>query len=296
MKNLYLRLFSLLVALLLALFVNSESNSSVLGFGVPVEIKNLPPNKTILLQSSTQVQVSIKGPSFLISRIVSAIPIFKISVPPDIKNHYVAALNINDLALPAYVQVLSMTPSEIELTLDDIIVTELPVIVPRIGSLQENLRLNELVISPPSVVVTGPKSELNDLKGIETYPIDLRDVQEDFEKIVNLRVPTRLSKLSQPQVHVSLKLGMLQSDEKFSDLPIEIRSTLNKHHDITPNMVQVTVSGPRELMVALKREQIIPYVRIGGNPLPGQEIQVFTELPKGISLLKIEPDKIKVAK
>lgn len=296
MKNLNLQLFSLLVALLLALFVNSESNSSVLGFVVPVEIRNLPTGKTILLQSNTQVQVTIKGPSFLISRVVSSLPIFKVNIPSEVQNRFVATLNSSDLALPPYVQVLSIEPSEIEFTFDNMTNVDLPVVVPRIGSLPENLRLGDISIEPPTVTVTGPESEVRELRGIETFPVDLRDLHSDLDKTINLRNPSRLSKLSQQQVDVRIKVSSVQSELRFSSLPIEIRAGGGKTHEIAPNAVNVQISGAREILALVAKEQVIPYVRIQDSSQPGTELQVAVELPKGVEASGIEPAKVRLVK
>jgi YbbR domain-containing protein len=296
MKNVNLQIFSVLVAILLSLFVNSETNSSVMGFVVPIEIKNVPFGKTVLLQSSTQVQVTVKGPSFLISQVVSSRPNFKVKVPEDVKNKFEATLNPSDLALPPYVQVLSIEPGEVALTFDDIIQKELPVVVPKIGNLKGNLRLEETVINPPTVTIIGPESEIKDLTSIETYPVDLREIESDYQQDINLRMPSRLSDLSYHQVNVHLKIATQQKEVKWNKLPVEIRAPAGEHFTVTPATVNIEVTGAVDILSKLSPRQIVPFVHIVEGAENGSTTQVEVDLPDGISLVQVDPQQVKVVK
>jgi YbbR domain-containing protein len=295
-KNLGLKLFSFVVAIFLSLFVNSENNSSVMGFVVPIEIRNVPFGKTILLQSNTQVQVSVKGPSFLISQVVSARPSFKIKIPPDVKNKFTASLNHSDLALPPYVQVLSIEPTDIDLTFDDIVQRELPVVVPKIGSLKGSLSLEDTQIQPSSVVITGPATELKDITSIETYPVDLRQIAGDYQADLQLRMPSRMSEMSHKQVAVKFTVSTKQSERRFPDLKVEVRATNPALRSISPDKVSVELTGPIDLMRNIKPNQVLPYVRLGDALDSEENVQVQVDVPDGISVVYIDPVKVKVIK
>ena len=89
-KNLGLKLISLVFAIILAYFVNSEGNTSIVGFVVPVEFQNVPSDKVLLRPSHRQVEVTIKGPSFVISKVAAEPRVFKVRLPIGVGNSFSA--------------------------------------------------------------------------------------------------------------------------------------------------------------------------------------------------------------
>ena len=265
MKNWILMLFSLLVAILLNAFVNSEGNSSLVELLVPVELRDLPSGKIVIAPRERQVRVYIKGPTSLVTRIAASPPIFKINLPTEIPNRFVAVLRAENLSLPPYVHVQKIAPSEIEFTFDDLVERTLPIAVPKIGTLSPSLNLESLTARPSTVQVRGPKTEISNLANLESFPVDLRDIKGSFEREVSIRLPGPFSELTPSVVTI---LGTVISTEKrviYSNIPIEVRSGAGKNVKLDPNTVQVTVSGPSALVDSLKREDVVPFVRLKGG-------------------------------
>jgi YbbR domain-containing protein len=293
-KDLGLKCFSLLVAILLSYFVNSEGNTTVVGFIVPVEIKNIPKNKLLIWPLNRQAQVTIRGPSFLVSGVASSPPAFEVEVPPDVESRFIAALKSSDLALPPAIEVMSIEPSELELTFDNLISKEFLVEVPRIGKLAENLELGELSIHPSKVVLRGPQTEVGKIERIETYPLDLRDLTTDESRELSLRIPGALSEPSVKQVRVEVRLNKVQKERLFHDLPVEIRLTSGAPVRVAPDLVDVEVSGPIDIVQKLRPEELNPFVRIRSGDSIGQQAEVLVDLPKGVVLVAVEPPRVSV--
>lgn len=295
MKNFGLKAFSLLVAAMLAYFVHSDTNEGIIGISVPVELNGLPADKVIIYPPLRQAQVSIKGPSFLMSQIYSSPPSFKVKVPANVGNRFVAVLNKDDLAFPPSVEVIRVEPAEIEFTFDTLVRKEVPVQVTQIGTPPDGVKLSEIAVKPAKVTVSGPQTEVAKLKRVETEPIDLREVRSEAERELALRFNLKQSELSTQSVAVKISVTTVQGDKKFDGLPIEVRSTAADTLVVSPEKVTVKVSGPKDRINALKKEEVIPYVRIGKDEKAG-EYPILFELPKGVDMTSAEPEKVKVVR
>lgn len=296
MKNLGLKLFSLLFAGLLAYYVHSDTNEGVMGITVPVELKNLPANKVLVSPLAKQAAVSLKGPSFLLPQINAHPPPFQIRVPSEVGNTFKVTLNPTDLALPPSVRVVRIDPGEIEFTFDTLITRELPVQITQIGALREGLKLQEMNVKPNKVSVTGPQGELNLMSAIESEPIDLREINGDTERELILRTSGKLSDISHNIVKVKISTLSLQEERRFQNLDVEVRAVGVDMVSITPANVAIEISGPKEKILALKPEEILPYVRIQSENLTSGSAKVLVDLPKSISLVIIEPEQVKIVK
>ena len=294
MKNLGLKLFSLIIALGLFHFVNSEGNSSVVGFVAPVEVRNLSASKIIVWPETLEARVTVKGPAYLVSRIATSKQTFKLTLPEQVPDRYVGQLLKADLALPAPVDVLTIDPPEIELLLENVSEKTVPVVLPRIGSLPSELQLEEIRIAPASVTLRGPESGVNAINALETDPVDLREVDHSVSFESRIRSPGKHIRLMPETVQVDVTVSSVQSERTFADLEVEIRSRGELKFGIKPRRVSVTVRGAMEAIDALDPELMIPFVRLTPDDVAGTSIEVNVDLPEGVQLGVVEPKTVGV--
>jgi len=215
MRDLGLKTLSLLIALGLFLFVRSESNTSVITFLVPVEIKNLPKDRLLLLPENTEAEVSIRGPSFLLTRVYSTPPSFKVVVPDDATNVYRAQLKEESLNLPPSIRVLKIDPPEVELVMDKRVIKTVKVKVSTIGSAPAGVQLESIEANPSEVSLEGAESELKDLLTVESVPVELGELDGDETREVRLNIPGRHTKAQTTRVQVHINV-QVQNSEKHT--------------------------------------------------------------------------------
>lgn len=296
MRNLHIKIFALLGAILLFRFVNSEGNSSVMGFFVPVEIRHVPADKIVLWPLTPQAQVTIKGPSFLVSDVAASRRTFKVEIPRDVQSRYVANLKKSDLALPPNVQLVSVDPSEIQFTFDNLVERDIPIEMTSIGTLRNSLRLEKIDLTPTMVRVKGPETRIRDLINVQTEPVDLREVTDSVSRDLAIRMPASLAELNVSQVHLDLRVAAVRSERKFSNLAVEIRSVAGEKFTLSPATVNIQISGPIDRISALKPEEVIPFVRVPTEAAIPLNLAVNTDLPKDLSVSEIDPPEVRVVK
>ena len=294
MKNIGLKIFSLIVASLLAYFVHSDTNEGVISIAVPVEMKGLSPERMVIHPLVRQAQVSIKGPSFLLSQIYASPPVFRVRVPEGVGNRFTAVLNRSDLTLPPTVEILSVEPNEMEFTFDQIIKKELPVEIVKIGSPTEDVKISEISAEPAKVILTGPQTELKDVSKIETEPLDLREIESDLLREVALQLPSRHSTVSASVVKVKVAVSMLQSERTFEDLPIEVRSLIPYAGSIEPKKINLKLTGPKDRINNLKEADIIPYIKLTEAAPRNGQLKVMFDLPRSITVLSADPESVRI--
>jgi len=131
---------------------------------------------------------------------------------------------------------------------------------------------------------------------LETLPLDLREIEDSLNKEMELRLPGGLSEVGLNKVNVHVEVVPLRGEEQFENLPIEIRSLRAEGFGINPSSVSVKVAGPRTQIRALRREEIIPYVRMAETAGLGESLKVSVDVPKGLVVVAVSPEKVVTVK
>ena len=88
MKNGVLFIISAAISLHLLLFVNSQRNNSQRVLVMPVEIQNLPRDKVILLPTLRQIEVTIQGPEFIVTKAAAGAHSVKVDLPAHVGDRF----------------------------------------------------------------------------------------------------------------------------------------------------------------------------------------------------------------
>lgn len=296
--NLLLKLVSLLAAILLAYSVNSDRNMSVMSFNVPIEIKNPPEDKVLMRPTRRLAQVTVRGPSFLVGPLVSSPPPLRIVVPDDVGERFEASLKGGDLSVPSMIEVVGVEPAAMELVFEPVERKDFKVEVPRVGQLPKEFTLSKVDVEPKVATVKGPRSELKQLRFIESDPIDLSDISKTETLTLNLRSPGNQSSLITKTVSVRVAINEVPRQRSFERRPVELRTSPNiTDISIEPTEVTVIVEGPPAVVAEVDPSSVLPYVRVKeAPPSEGRTTPIDVDLPEGCTMAKIEPSSVVVFK
>jgi YbbR domain-containing protein len=296
--NWTLKVFALLASALLFLFVNVESNTPV-DVEVPVEYRT-PENIEITSDAPSSLHAILKGPWAAFHGMLSA------TVEPvviDLTNYEPGTvryrIQTTDIKPPAAMQVVSVRPSEVELTLDRRVEKQLPVLADRVGNPAFGYEVVELRVEPQRVRVAGPLAAMQKLEYVYTRPIDLRDKDADFEITVDLRPPgppVRL--LERKSVTVFVDLAEELAQRQLADIPVRLEGA-PRGTRVRPEVVSVTLKGPRRLMDELDGGKVEAIVTLDPATLDGQQtfekiVTLRPELPERTQILGNAP-KVEVS-
>ena len=296
MKNLGLKLVSLVAATLLAFALQDASNASVVSLFVPIEIRNPPADKVLVKRMKQGVQITIKGPSFLIGEVAASPPPLRIKLPDDVEGRYTAPLLASDISLPPSVSVLTLDPPEVELTFESIEERDVRVEVPQLGLLAKDLVLVDIELDPKVVTVRGPQSELKQLRSLATEPVDLRDIKESESLTLRLRKPGSLTSTSVESVRAHVTVEQRPVERQFAARPVELRVGGDKKWvKCNPESVTVVLSGDPGKLAEIEPEEVLPFVAVDGQPpRAGSFYEVQVAAPQGVKVSKVSPVSVTV--
>jgi YbbR domain-containing protein len=286
------KLISLITALFLWYYVTSTVRT--ISFLVPYELQGVPQDRILISSPREQIRVRISGPSFMLSSIQGSFPIFRVKVPKDLRqDRYVATLREKDLALPSAVQVLSIEPKEIELRFDQRISKMVPVEVPHMGTLDPDLILSSTSVNPEKVIVEGPQNELSKLKLIETYPLDLRELQASVATDLAIRTSSNFVKPLVETVLVHVKIEPVISEKTFSSVPV-INKNLEEGVAVafSPPTVSLSVSGPIKVVRELNEDSLKAFVDLKTAMGSPQVLEPSFNIPRGLAVKDLSHKKI----
>jgi YbbR domain-containing protein len=283
-----LKLLSLLLALALWVAVSGEERTETT-LSMALELVNTPQNMVITSEVPPNLLVRVLGPRSIINKLSQARLTQTIDLAGYKSGRHPYYFGPNSFSFPRGVQVTRITPNPINLALATSMTRTLAIRPVLEGQAPDGFEVLEVKTRPERVVVKGPSTELQDLKFINTLPIDVSHLTEHSVISTDLDFKNLHLSLKEPvpilaEVTVAAKtLTRTLNGIKVAAVPV---ARLN------PAQVTLTVQGAWRQVKDLKAADIKATVD-ASNLSPGRHrLNVSVSLPNGISLVKVEPASV----
>jgi YbbR domain-containing protein len=181
--NWVLKLLSLAFALILWFFVMGERKLEV-GYAVPLELKNVPPEMMVANEVPSLVDVRLSGPRTLLMNLSPkdiSISVDLVDLKPGLTSFKRLEERLN---IPSGVKVTRLSPSFIDVKLERIKEKVVPLKVVFSGVPAEGFQLGPVELKPDRVTVAGAESEIKDVIEVATEPVQVEGVKESFTLMV----------------------------------------------------------------------------------------------------------------
>ena len=181
-KNLPLKLLSITLAFLLWLFISGGQGGEEMeiSLGVPVELHNLPPEMEVMRGPAERVDVRMSGPR----RIVSRVSKMGIYIPLDLtgaaEGETTFELFTSDIKVPEKITVTRVSPSSVNILLEKTVKKTVGIILPVEGTPMLDFKALPPVITPETMEIKGPRSQLKGLENLKTAPVSIEGAFEDI--------------------------------------------------------------------------------------------------------------------
>lgn len=301
MRNLSLKIISLVCGISLFLFVNyffssNDEGDRVVQLIAPVEVRNVPADKALIWPASKQVEITVQGSALFMSKVTLSPPVVKVTLPELVGDKYIAKLSADDVSLPATVRLLAIKPAELEFGLDQIVQRQVKVVVPQIGNLNEELKLTSIEISPSEIKISGPSRELKSVNQIETVPVNLNHVKGSIQTDLELRNPGILSELETKRITLKLNVEDALGELNLINIPVklEINSDLTIPEAIKNQQraVDIKINATKKVLKEIKALNVEPFIRIDNKEDLDQQLEVQLKIDQPVSNIQISPAKI----
>lgn len=166
------------------------------------------------------------------------------------------------------------------------------------GQIARGFYLTSLSATPPTVTVyASDPSLVNNMPAfVETTPINLNGVNEDFSVEVSLNLPDGISIVGDQTITVQVGIAAIESSINFLNVPVVIENLGNGlSATISPIEVDVYLSGPLYLLEGYKFSDIIIIVDLTDRgPGTYQLVPQLSMLNEEINVDAILPGTIEV--
>jgi|GEM_PF-1056749 len=292
-----LKLLAGLITLVLWLSVSLQPISETT-LRLPITFQNVPKGYSVIDQDIDSVQVKVKGPNDILSRVRSGAvhldTIIDLSDYQDKPGKRVLTLTNSNVSTPATVQAIDVRPARISITLA--VSTEKTVTIRPLfdGSPATGYTMSGYKIDPPSVTIRGPQNRLDQIDVAHTETILLTNRSSDFDTQVAVDVHDPSLEISQANVKVHVSVTPTAIQTVLEDIPLKINPA-DKPVIAQPAMVKITLEGSDALIKSIKASDILVSVdatqtdREGMAPVQATLAKKFAT---GVQIKKIEPERV----
>lgn len=245
------------------------------------------------------VQVTVSGPQSKVEQVVRA----RVSVEVNgIRENLdqVATIELLDVD-GQIIEGLNVSPSSVNVLLpvsQQGGYRDVAVKITIVGRVASGYRLTDLSVFPPVVTVFSTNPDLvSNLPGvIETQPLDLQNAQDDITTRLSLVLPEGVSIIGEQTVLVQAGVSPIEGSVTLANEIIEIVGLENGLTAVvSPNSVDVILSGPLPLLDTLTRQSIRATVDLTGLSAGTYQITPKVEiLISNIIVESILPNAVEV--
>lgn len=201
---------------------------------------------------------------------------------------------------PGTVRPILIRPDEVTLRLDQEGEKQVPVKADLQGVPPEGYEVAQVVCTPASVVLYGPRQRLDEIDQVRTAPVDLEARGKTFRKLGIGLVPpdeTWAARIAPSNVSVEVTIVERSSTREVADVPVGvlIPPGYRRRVDVSPSAVKLVVRGRAELLKNVTKADVQAYVDCAGlESGASYDLPVRAQAGPGLSVPSVEPSAVRV--
>lgn len=287
-----LKLFSVAFACGLWLFVNYAERDAEKTLVVPVEFNNLPTQLMINGDRDEYVDLRLRGPRSLLSQLNSKkLRLDLRDVRPGMASFRITSDMLN---LPRGVQLVRISPAQVNLSIAQIIKRTLPVRLALIGKPPHGYSVKEAEVNPETIEVTGPAPQVDKLHAVLADTLDLSTLTQPFTREVALRGPEEgFVSYNRDRVQVRINIEEIVATQEFRNLAITVKNAAAQT-TVFPARTTVSVRGPQRLIENLAFNEGQVFADAMGQGAGSVTVPVTVVLPPGLELVSQDPTQVEL--
>jgi len=296
-RDFWLKGVAVTIAVLLWLTVAGEPVVER-GLEVPLEFENMPANIGIAGDLPDSVSVRVRGSARVVRRLVEEEIVAVLDLGGERPGRRLFDMFAGRVEVPSGIEVTSVVPATLTLTLERHGVPRTVPIVPDIeGQPAAGLTVGRITTDPPSVAVSGPETALADLREALTEPVSIAGVTRNVETEVTVGIADPTLRLVEPvSARVLVELVPAPVERTLLDVPIEHDSERSVRVVLEPPQVTVGVRGPRDSMREVEATMVRASVDVTGLAAGRYTLPVAVESAgDDVRITHIDPPAVQVS-
>lgn len=293
-ENFWLKVISLVFAAVLFVIVRTEQ---VREFSVTGKIRIITNNEMVVVGAKERaIELQVKLPNSLFS------------LPPN-DDELTGVLDLSEQAVgrirvrlsrynfPNLDERYSVTVLDpwIEVDLDEVITKAVSVRAVLQGLPAQGLSIERVIVNPEDIQVKGARTELESLETLSTSPVNIDGIDQNFSAITKIALnDTSSLSVASDKVNVQVFVGRYKRNRVFQRVPVAIRNAGGASYQVSPSTILVELRGAEEVTKKLSNEGISAFVDVSEMTSTSSLLKVWLKIPSETSLVRVEPDKVRV--
>ncbi len=281
LENLGLKLFSLLIALLLWLFVMGAEDITTTARVKLVLIS--PEDKVMVSDVPDKINITVSGPWAAVKGWNADNHVVRLDLTSLELGPTVIYLEESKLNLPSGLTLQRVNPSEFTINFAKKSSKKVKVVPVWRGRPKYGFKVVEASVDPNEITIEGGESDLVIVDEVLTEEVDVEGKASTFAVAVNpLRLSKNISFPDKDPLLMTIKIGKDLIERTFKNIPIKIEKATYES-TLKPASLDVTLSGLRKSVDKIKPEEIHLFVDAskeeGEKPQSVQTREIEVRLP-----------------
>jgi YbbR domain-containing protein len=203
--NIWLKLTSLILAIMLWFFVILSGRADTT-IDIPVNFVNLPPKLEIVDFPET-VSVSIEGQERILKNLKKSNVNALIDLSKAKTGKSFFTISRDNIELPKMLVITNIDPETVSLMIEEQMSKRVTVRANIVGTPEKGYAIVEIIASPDSFIIEGPKSLVRKIRRVKTEPIDINGLNSDliYKANLNLTNSSIRKSINKVDVNISVK-------------------------------------------------------------------------------------------
>ncbi len=164
----------------------------------PLTFVNVPPELVITSDVPRSVLLRVRGPLSRLRQLEPSQTGVVIDLRGAGEGQRDFAIEGRNVVVPEGIEVLAVSPSQLGVSLERVIQRRLPVRAKVVGDPATGYVLGSVLVNPPTVRVSGPRTQLDALQAVVTEPVSVEGADAPVAATVAVRSPQPLVRVVEP--------------------------------------------------------------------------------------------------
>ena len=267
-ENLGLKTLALTFALGLFAFLQGQTDEQQRTIPVPI-VMRLPPEsaeRELMTPIPASIHVTLRGPARAIDRLIQT---GVVPIEIDLREGHRESIGFEpkNFSFPPETTITIIDPPSIDLEWEDVVTRQIPIQAAITGQPADGYVVKgEPDVDPTQLTVRGPVSVIEVMQFARLAAFDVSGLSEGVHRrrIAIDAPPVRARYIGPSAATVTVTVARRVSEAKFENRPVEVVGVPGA--GTVPRTVDVTVTGPPEIVRALRPEQIVARADLSKAP------------------------------
>jgi len=263
---------------------------------VPLEMRNRPERLELVGNPPDQVEVRLSGSSGLLSRLQPGDVVAILDLGAARPGSRLFHLRTDEVRTPFGVTVSQVTPQTVALAFEVGESRVVPIRPDVEGEPAPGFARGKVSVTPGSVEVIGPSSDLHALREATTEPVVIDGARETTTFSVTVGVDDSALRLRQPlSAEVTVEITPAPVERTVAGVRVQMRNVpAGSTAAALPATIAVSVRGARDAMASLEASQIAAFVDLAGLRAGRYNLPVRIDPSRAFGVSHIEPAIVEV--